>query len=113
MIISVAKPKELKEGDFIITDYGLQSRFKVYLSEVRRVIDNGKAVIVGDGGHAHKVPFADILVQVVGKGKEANENSSYIIMRETLDEVMANGGGAILAETFTEWYNRMCNRKEV
>ena len=110
MKIRVEVPRVLKEGDFIITDYGLSSRYKVYLSEVRRVVDDGKAVIVGDGGHAHRVPFEDILVQVVGKGKEANENGSYIIIREALDEVIKNGGGAVLAETFTEWYNRTRNQ---
>ena len=112
MKVRVEKPKELKEGDIIITDYGLQSRFKVHLSKVERIIDGGKSVIVGKGGHAHRVPFDDILVLVVGQAKKAYDHHSYIVMRDDLDTVIANGGGAILAETFTEWYNRT-RQKEV
>ena len=110
MKIRVDVPRVVKEGDIIISDYGLQSADKVYLSNVERVIDDGKAVVVGTGGHAHRVPVEDILVQVTGQAKEAYAAHDYIVQREDLDVVIANGGGAILAENFTEWYNRTRNQ---
>ena len=110
MKVRVEVPRVLKEGDIIISDYGLSSKDKVYLSQVERVIDDGKAIIVGTGGHAHRVPVEDILVQVVGQAKEAYAKHDYIVMRDDLDAVISNGGGAILAENFTEWYNRTRNQ---
>ena len=110
MKVRVEKPKEVKEGDIIISDYGLQSADKVYLSRVERVIDDGKAIIVGTGGHAHRVPFEDIIAHVVGQAQEAYAKHDYIVSRDKLDAVIANGGGAVLAENFTEWYNRIRNQ---
>ena len=106
MKVRVEKPKELKEGDIVINDYGLSSKRKVYLSRVERVIDDGASIIVGTGGHAHRVPVENILAHVVGQAQEAHAAGDYIVMRDDLDVVIANGGGAILAENFTEWYNR-------
>ncbi len=107
MIISVAKPEELKEGDIVIIDYGLTSKQKVYLSYVERPIDGGKAIVVGTGGHAHRVPFEDILAHVVGQADEAYfKVGANIVMRDHLDTVMAKGGGGLLTETFRDYYDR-------
>ena len=107
MKVRVEVPGDLKDGDLIVSDYGLQSKYRVYLSKIERVIDGGKAVIVGKGGHAHKVDFRSILCQCVGAGAtKAREDGFYIASKDDILEALAKGGGAIRFETWTQWYDR-------
>lgn len=110
MKVRVEQPRNLKAGDRVFNDYG---RDKVYLSKVEKVIDNGKAIIVGQGGHAHRVEFTNILAQAVGSNvKAAVAKMAFITFKDRIAEALAKGGNAILVETFTEWYNRTYNKEQ-
>ncbi len=109
MKVRVEIPRNLKDGDLIVSDYSYE---RVYLSKVERVIDNGKAVIVGKGGHAHRVSFENILCRLVGSNAQrARDAGAYITFKEDITKALADDR-AVNFETFTQFYDRTHNRKE-
>jgi hypothetical protein len=103
--VKIQKPEILKWGDLIVIDYGKQSEYKVFLSKIERVLPDG-GIIVGKGGHAHRVEFEDILCQCVGaNATNAREKGAYITFKERIAEGLENNK-AIEFETFTQWYER-------
>lgn len=108
MNVRVELPTDLKAGDLIVSDYGLQSNYRVYLSKVERVIDEGRSIVVGEGGHAHVVDITNVLCRVVGaNAQRARDGGFYITSKEAIAKAIAKGGGAIRFETFTQMYDRM------
>lgn len=102
--VRVEVTDDLKEGDIIFIYYG---RPRVYMTKVERVIDGGKAVITGKGGHASRTEVKDVSARVLsdipkyqGIGADAEQ------LKKALEE-----GTTVEVENGVDYYNRLYNMK--
>ena len=95
--VIVEEPKDLKEGDIIFVYY---SRPRLYMTKVERVFDDG-SVIVGQGGHAHRVN--EVAAKVITDiPKYQGVGTDVELLRKALEE-----GSAVEVENGVEYYKRM------